>query len=171
MSIKTLVERFQSMVLRCPSGMTQSTLVETCRHNLPTSLLAQMRVAECRTWKQLVLQGEQMEEIVARVRAKEKNSKPRPNKPMRCTPESSSQPRRRDTPVIEVKSPSKAQSVRGGITPAKHVPINCAPLRMNMWSLCSSYFKRVIDSNYWRSDILKRQGRMMIPPTIYITQW
>jgi len=33
-SIKTFVERFQTMALHCPSGMTQSTLVETCRHNL-----------------------------------------------------------------------------------------------------------------------------------------
>jgi len=34
-----------------------------------------MGVAECRTWKQLVLQGEQAEEIIARVRAKEKIAK------------------------------------------------------------------------------------------------
>jgi len=61
--------------------MTQSTLVETCRHNLHTSP-AQMEVAECRTWKQLVLQGKLEEEIVARVRAEEKDSKSRPDKPM-----------------------------------------------------------------------------------------
>jgi len=36
-----------------PSSMTQSTLVEMRRHYLQTSLLAQMGVAECRTWKQL----------------------------------------------------------------------------------------------------------------------
>jgi len=41
-SIKTYIERFQSMALRCPSGMTQSTLVETCHHNLQTFLLTQM---------------------------------------------------------------------------------------------------------------------------------
>jgi len=41
-SIKTFVERFQSRVLRCPSGMSQSTLVEVCHHNLQTVLLAQM---------------------------------------------------------------------------------------------------------------------------------
>ena len=63
------------MALRCPSGMTQSTLVETCRYNLETSLLAQIGVTECRTWNQLVLQGEQAEEIVARVRTEEKDSK------------------------------------------------------------------------------------------------
>ena len=33
-SIKMFVERFQSMVLRYPSDMMQSTLVETCHHNL-----------------------------------------------------------------------------------------------------------------------------------------
>ena len=81
--------------------MTQSTLVETCHHNLQTFLLPQMRVAECRTWKQLVLQDEQAEEIVARVRAEE-NSKPRPDKPTWQAPESSSQPRRRDTLAMEV---------------------------------------------------------------------
>ena len=48
-SIKTFVERFRSMALRCLSGMTQSILLETCRHNLQTTLLAQIRVTECRT--------------------------------------------------------------------------------------------------------------------------
>ena len=48
-SIKTFVERFQSMALHCPSGITQSALVERCRRNLQTSLLAQMGVAECHT--------------------------------------------------------------------------------------------------------------------------
>jgi len=103
------------MTLYYPSGITQSTLVETCRHNLQTSLLAQMGVAEYRTWKQLVLQGEQAEEIVSRVRAKEKNSKLRPDKSMRRAPKSSSQTRRKDTLATEVKSPSKTQSVRGGM--------------------------------------------------------
>ena len=70
-SIKTYVERFRSMALRCPSGMTQSTLVETYRHNLQTQLLAQMGVVECRSWRQLVSQGEQAEAIVARVKAEE----------------------------------------------------------------------------------------------------
>ena len=50
-SIKTFVERFQSMALRCPRGLTQSILVETCRHNLQTALLTQMGVVECHTWK------------------------------------------------------------------------------------------------------------------------
>jgi len=52
-SIKTFVERFRSMALYLTSGMTQLTLVEMCRHNLQSSLLAQMGVAECCTWKQL----------------------------------------------------------------------------------------------------------------------
>ena len=60
-----------------------------------------MGVAEYRTWKQLVLQGEQAKEIIAKVKAEEKSNKPRPDKPMRCTLESSSQPRRRDTLAME----------------------------------------------------------------------
>ena len=48
-SIKAFVERFQSMALHCPSGVSQSTLVEMCRHNLQTLLLAQIGEAECRT--------------------------------------------------------------------------------------------------------------------------
>ena len=48
-SIKTFVERFWSMALPYPSGMTQSTLVETCCHNLQISLLTQMGVVEYHT--------------------------------------------------------------------------------------------------------------------------
>ena len=39
-SIKSFVKRFQSMALHFSSGMTQSTLIEMCRHNLQTFLLA-----------------------------------------------------------------------------------------------------------------------------------
>jgi len=46
-----------------------------------------------------------VEEIVARVRTEEKDIKSRPDKPMRHAPESSSQPRRRDTLVTKLKSP------------------------------------------------------------------
>ena len=48
-SIKTFVERFPSIALCYPNGMTQSTLVEMCHHNLQTSLLTQMGVAKYRT--------------------------------------------------------------------------------------------------------------------------
>ena len=81
-SIKAFVERFWSMTLRFPSGMSLSTLVETCYYSLLTALLTQIRVSECRTWKQLVQQGEQAEEIVTLVKVEEKGSKPRPDKLM-----------------------------------------------------------------------------------------
>ena len=103
------------MALLCPCGMTQSTLVKTSHHNLQTSLLAQIGVVEHRIWKQLVLQGEQAEEIIARVRAKEKDSKPKPDRPTQRAPKSSSQHRRRVIMATEVKSPLKTQSVRGGM--------------------------------------------------------
>jgi hypothetical protein len=43
-SVKSFVERFRNLALRCPSGMTQATIVETCRHNLQISLLKSMGV-------------------------------------------------------------------------------------------------------------------------------
>jgi len=66
-SIKLFVKKFQSMVLWCPSGMTQSTLIKTYHHNLQTILLTQIGVAQSRTWKQLVLQDVRAEDIIARV--------------------------------------------------------------------------------------------------------
>ena len=73
-SIKLFVERFRSMALRCSSGMTQSTLIETCRYNLQTILLAQTGVTQSRTCKQLVLQSERAEDIVTRVSQKDYKS-------------------------------------------------------------------------------------------------
>jgi len=70
-------------------------------------------VTECRTWKQLMLQGKHVKEIVTRVRVEEKDNKLKPDKPMRRALESPSQPKRRDTLATEVKSPSKTQLVRG----------------------------------------------------------
>jgi len=115
-----------------------------------------MGVAECRTWKQLVLQDEQAEEIVARVRAEVKDSKPRPDKSMRCAPESPSQPRRRDTLTKEVKSPPKPSKSEEEWLLARHVLINHIPSRMSTWPCCLSYSKRVTYSNFQRSDALKR---------------
>ena len=85
-AIKTFVERFRNLALRCPSGMAQTTLVETCRHNLQTSLLAQMGVDECNSWRQLVSQGEQAEILVARIKAEEGESKAKSEKLMQRTP-------------------------------------------------------------------------------------
>jgi len=87
------------------------TRVETCRHNLQTSLLAQIGVAESRTWKQLVQQDEQAEEIVARVRAEE--NKPRPERSTRRAPDTSLQIKWKDNMATETKSPAKPQPVKG----------------------------------------------------------
>ena len=91
--------------------MTQVTLVETCRHNLQTSLLAQIGVVESRTWKQLIQQGEQAEEIVARVRTEE--NKPRLERSTRRAPDISLQAKRKDNLAAETKSPVKSQPVKG----------------------------------------------------------
>ena len=92
--------------------MPQAILVETCRHNLQTSLLTHIGVAKSRTWKQLVQQGEQAEEIIANVRAKE--NKPRPEKSTRRAPEVSFQSKRKDTLTTETKFSVKPQPTREG---------------------------------------------------------
>jgi len=61
-----------------------------------------------------VLQGEQTEDTIARVKAEEKESKPRPDKSTRHAPETS-QLRRKDTLTTEVKSPSKPKPLEGAI--------------------------------------------------------
>jgi len=48
------------------------SISRTLCHNLQTTLLAQIEAAECRSWKQLVLQGEQTKKIIARVRLKKR---------------------------------------------------------------------------------------------------
>src|SRR3954468_6079672 len=55
--------------------MTLETLVETCRHNFLTPILIQMGVVECKTWKQLQEHGQTAQELVALVRAEEKNNR------------------------------------------------------------------------------------------------
>ena len=71
-------------------------------------------MAECRTWKQFVLQGEHTEEIIARVKAEERKNKPKFDRLTRRMPEQSSQPRRRDTLSMDTTSSPKPQLVRGG---------------------------------------------------------
>ena len=91
---------------------------------------SQIRVAESRTGKQLVQQGEQAEEIIARIRA-EKN-KPRPEKSIRRTPKVSFQSKRKDTLATETKSPCKPQSARGGALQPSHAPTRSTPSRTSM---------------------------------------
>src|SRR5436189_3313585 len=73
--VKDFIERFRELAMRSRSGMTPETLVETCRHNFLTPILVQMGVIECKTWKQLQEHGQTAQELVALVRAEEKNNR------------------------------------------------------------------------------------------------
>src|SRR3954467_6997679 len=55
--------------------MTLEILVETCRHNFLTPILVQMGVVACKTWKQLQEHVQTAQELVALVRAEEKNNR------------------------------------------------------------------------------------------------
>src|SRR3954464_13895421 len=67
------MERFRELAMRSRSGMTPETLVETCRHNFLTPTLVQMGVVECKTWNPLQEHGQTAQEMVALVKAEEKN--------------------------------------------------------------------------------------------------
>src|SRR3954466_13999387 len=73
--IKDFIERFRELAIRSRSGMTPETLVKTCRHNFLTPILVQMGHVECKTWKQLQEHGQTAQELVALVRAQEKNNR------------------------------------------------------------------------------------------------
>src|SRR2546430_14974510 len=73
--VKDFIERFRELAMRSRSGMTPETLVETCRHNFLTPILVLMGVVECKTWKQLQEHGQTAQELVALVRAEEKNNR------------------------------------------------------------------------------------------------
>ena len=73
--VKDSIERFRELAMRSRSGMTPETLVKTCRHNFLTPILIQMGVVECKTWKQLQEHGQTAQELVALVRAEEKNNR------------------------------------------------------------------------------------------------
>src|SRR3954470_11491011 len=73
--VKDFIECFRELSMRSRSGMTPETLVETCRHNFLTPLLVQMGVVKCKTWKQLQQHGQTAQELVALVRAEEKNNR------------------------------------------------------------------------------------------------
>src|SRR4051812_17651597 len=71
--VKDFIERFWELAMRSRSGMTPETLVETCRDNFLPPILVQMGVVECKTWKQLQEHGQTAQELVALVKAEEKN--------------------------------------------------------------------------------------------------
>src|SRR3954469_15391517 len=73
--VKDFIEQFRELAMRSRSGMAPETLVETCRHNFLTPILVQLGGVECKTWKQPQEQGQTAKELVALVRAEEKNNR------------------------------------------------------------------------------------------------
>lgn len=88
-SLKDFVERFYVLALQNQSGITQKTLVDTCRHNLQTSILIQIGVAKCRTRINLLEYDQIVEEIVAWLKAEERSKPPKSERPPRCNQDQS----------------------------------------------------------------------------------
>src|SRR3954467_12268955 len=99
--------------MRSRSGMTFETLVETCRHNFLTSILVQMGVVKCKTWKQLQKHGQTAQELVTLVRAEEKNNKtPRGGGP---PPRRNQDPlAKKETLAVDTQQASSSRPTGGG---------------------------------------------------------
>src|SRR4051812_21057579 len=111
--VKDFIERFRELAMRSRSGMTPETLVQTCHHNFLTPILVQMGVVECKTWKQLQEHGQTAQELVALVKAEEKNNR---------TPQGGGPPPRRyqdppakkETFAADTQQASSSRSTGGG---------------------------------------------------------
>src|SRR4051812_4993200 len=93
--------------------MTPETLVETSRHNFLALILVQMGVVECKTWKQLQEHGQTAQELVALVRAEEKNNRtPRGGGP----PPRRNQdpPSKKETLAVDTQQASSSHPTGGG---------------------------------------------------------
>src|SRR3954470_6501606 len=111
--VKDFIERFRELAMRSRSGMTPKTLVEMCRHNFLTPILVQMGVIECKTWKQLQEHGQTAQELVALVRAEEKNNRtPRGGGP----PPRRNQdpPTKKKTLAADMQQASSSRPIGGG---------------------------------------------------------
>ena len=106
--------------MRSQSGMTSETLVETCRNNFLTPILVQMGVVECKTWKQLQEHGQTAQELVALVRAEEKNNRtPRGGGP----PPRRNQdpPAKKETLATDTQQASRSHPTGGGFVDRSQV--------------------------------------------------
>src|SRR5436190_11439746 len=111
--VKNFIERFWELAMRSRSAMTPETLVETCRHNFLTPILVQIGVVECKTWKQLQEHGQTAQEMVALVRAEEKNNRtPRGAGP----PPKRNQdpPAKKETLAADTQQASSSRPIGGG---------------------------------------------------------
>src|SRR5438270_9262375 len=118
--VKDFIEQFCELAMRSRSGMTPKTLVKTCRHNFLTPILVQMGVVECKTWKQLQEHGQTAQELVALVRAEEKNNRtsrgggppPRRNQDL---------PTKKETLAADTQQASSFRPTRGGFVDRSQV--------------------------------------------------
>jgi len=87
----------------------------------------------------------------------------KPDKSTRRAPESSSQPRRRDTLATEVKSPSKLKLDIGAILQNKCKPTSNILSKMSILSAYLSCSTKIISSSCQRQGVLKRWAKQMTP--------
>src|SRR5436189_5599489 len=123
--------------MKSRSGMTPETLVETCRHNFLTPILVQIGVVKCKTWKHLQEHGQTAQELVALVKAEEKNN---------GTPQGGGPPPRRnqdppakkETLAADTQQASSSRPAEGGFIDRSQVKYSFKVTRSKLYSRCST---------------------------------
>ncbi|XP_020258883.1 uncharacterized protein LOC109835314 [Asparagus officinalis] len=73
--VNDFVKRFRNQSVHCRDQVSEATLIEMCCNNLSIHILSKVGAVETRTWKELVRQGEQVENMIKRLEAEEPHPK------------------------------------------------------------------------------------------------
>src|SRR4051812_31942713 len=98
--------------MRSRSSMTPETLVETYCHNFLTPNLDQMGVVKCIIWKQLQEHSQTAKELIALVKAEEKNRTPQENRP--SSGRNQVPPAKKETLAADIQQASSCRLAGGG---------------------------------------------------------
>ncbi|XP_020254160.1 uncharacterized protein LOC109831236 [Asparagus officinalis] len=101
-SINDFVKRFRNRLVHCRDQVSEATLIKMCRNNLSILILSKVSTVETRTWKELVRQGEQVENMIKRLEAKESYPKKGPTEP--GTPKNPPRARGKEIMAVNVDS-------------------------------------------------------------------
>ncbi|XP_020245351.1 uncharacterized protein LOC109823481 [Asparagus officinalis] len=74
-SVKDFVKRFRNRSVYYQDQVSEATLIEMCRNNFLIHILSKDGAVETQTWKELVLQGELVENMIKRLEAEEPHPK------------------------------------------------------------------------------------------------
>lgn len=109
--VRDFIERFLELSIRCPHGMTQEILVETCRHNLLIDVLVNKGLIESKSWRDLFKQFEKVEDIIRHLKEQRSVRRGTTN----IAPPHSSHSKWKDTMAMEIMPKPKRAPVKNSL--------------------------------------------------------